>query len=31
MEQVSLERWVAGKGNAPGHWASFGPLLTAKS
>jgi branched-chain amino acid transport system substrate-binding protein len=31
MEQVTLERWVSGKGNAAGHWASFGPILTAKS
>jgi branched-chain amino acid transport system substrate-binding protein len=31
IEQVMLQRWVIGKGSAPGHWASFGPLLTAKS
>ena len=31
MEQVTLQRWVTGKGTASGHWASFGPLLTAKS
>lgn len=31
MEQVMLQRWASGKGSATGNWASFGPLLTAKS
>ena len=31
MEQVSLQRWVSGKGSATGHWSLFGPLRTAKS
>jgi branched-chain amino acid transport system substrate-binding protein len=29
MEQVALQRWVSGKGNATGHWSMFGPLRTA--
>ena len=29
MEQVSLQRWVSGKGSAAGHWSLFGPLRTA--
>ena len=24
MEQVSLQRWVSGKGSAAGHWSLFG-------
>jgi hypothetical protein len=28
MEQVALQRWVSGKGNATGHWSMFGPLRT---
>jgi branched-chain amino acid transport system substrate-binding protein len=31
IEQVALQRWVSGKGSAAGHWAMFGPLLTARS
>jgi branched-chain amino acid transport system substrate-binding protein len=31
IEQVALQRWVSGKGSAPGHWSLFGPLRTAKS
>ncbi len=31
IEQVALQRWVSGKGQATGHWSLFGPLRTAKS
>ena len=31
IEQVTLRRWVSGKGTATGHWSLFGPLRTAKS
>ena len=31
IEQMTLQRWVTGKGSAPGHWSMFGPLRTARS